>query len=686
MPVTGGWLDNIAKIHPIKLINRGFVIIVAILLLQTILVSIKNVREIRDISENAVSDLLTITRKETANILKIMENPSEIYTVDPLLKASFHNLKDSARITSHIVQAEVKGLPEGFHTTPEKVEYWIDNYKGEYRITREKEEKIRQFLPFLKAREENEEEEHDEEEGVELETVIPQDEYDIWFEEIKTNYKQIVSKPIVDIYFNKKGELINVYAALKRDDKKCVGCHGYLGNRPVLIHFSKDLQPEIAAEKQKGITHLLQQAQSLAIVVLFYLISYFLLRASLTKREEQREKMENALAASVDVLKSLRSSPRLMPFFVTSPSYVLPAATGGGDSVHWHDYRHRYAGYCLHDVSGHDIQETLLNIYATAVAGSCKINPVSKQVATPAFFLTNLNRKIYKFCSETPAYGSHFLTVIKILMDFTTKKLMVSLAGHPKPLLIRPDGSLDWVGEEGLLLGQFDVDPDSGYGFVDTTVWLEEGEILLVYSDGLMEQKNRDGVMFSAILEEKVAPKLAGKESNEAYAVLQSELEAHLTGTSLADDITFTFFGARPNSRYESCQYLFLDREGKGSDGEEPGEMVRGLDYDGKASEEVFKPEFVHNLILDTLREHNWHEKRINDIKQAIEEVLAKIIEKNVEHGGERQVSVRHVVHNDVLEIEINCGNGCFSEEMHTKGSVALTANRYGSSLLLTRA
>ena len=686
MSASSGWRDRIAKIHPIKLINRSFAILVAILLVQTVLVSMDNVRDIRNISKMAEESLLSVIKKEADGILEIMENPSEIYTVDPLLEAAFHRLDENEGIHAQIIQSETKGLPEGLHSTPEKVEYWIDTYKGEHKISKKIETEIRPFLPFLKAREESEEGEHEEEEGG-LEIVLPQDEYDKQLAEIKSKYKQIVSKPIVDIYFNKEGQLINVFAALKRDHKKCIGCHGYLGDRPALIHFSKDIQQEISTEKHKGLMHLMHRAQSLVIVIVFYILSYFLLRISLTKREEQREKMEKALEASVDVLKSLRSEPRLMPFFVSSPSYLLAAATGGGDSVHWHDYRFRYAGYCLHDVSGHDIQETLLNIYATAVAGSCKINLVNKQVATPAYFLSNLNRKIYKFCNETPAYSSHFLTVIKVLMDFTMRKLIVSLAGHPRPLLIRPDGSSDWVGEAGLLLGQFKVDPEGDFGFVDTTVLLEEGEILLVYSDGLMDQTNRDGVTFSRIFKKKIVPKLAGKEPNEAYAILQHELETHIAGTRYDDDISFTFFGTRPYSRYESCQYLFLDNEGKSSaEGEQSGVMVRGMDYGGKASEEVFKPEVIYNRILDTLRSDDWHERKISGIKHAIEEVLTKIIEKNINPDGEKQISVAHVLHDDVLELEVSCVNNCFSEEMVTKGSGDLLANRYGSSLLVTKA
>jgi len=50
------------------------------------------------------------------------------------------------------------------------------------------------------------------------------------------------------------------------------------------------------------------------------------------------------------------------------------------------------------------------------------------------------------------------------------------------------------------------------------------------------------------------------------------------------------------------------------------------------------------------------------------------------------QISIGHIYHNEVLEMEISCVDSCFSEEMITKGSSDLPANRYGSSLIAAKA
>ena len=654
MSSRGKLRDKIAEIPPLKLINWAFAALVAILLYQGIGTYSEERRKLEQIPAQTLENMLAISQQKTDNIVEIMQNPSEIYTVDPLLEAMFRDMKVRDNITAEIIGADIKTLPEELHSTPEKVEYWIKTYKGENRLSAKMVDEIRPFLPFLKAREEEEEEEdHGEggEEEIELERELPVDEFKAKLNDIKTNFKQFKSQPIVDTYFMKDKGVIHVYAVLKRNNKKCVGCHGYMGDLPELVHFEKDMTPEIAAGKELSRAHLTEKGQDLLAVVILYLLSFVLLRGSVKKREEQSNKMENALAASVDVLKSLRAPPRMIPFFVTSPAYLTSAATGGGDSIYWIDFRYQYAGFCLHDVSGHGIQETLLNVYSTAISASCKINPANKQVNSPAQFLTRLNKKIYAFCQKTPAYKSHFLTAINILMDYTTKEMVLSLAGHPYPLLIKPDGSFEKVGKEGILIGQFKIDPDREDGYTDTSVWLGEGEILLVFSDGLMEQKDLNDVEFSSVLGKKVLPQLAGKEPGEAYRLLEQSLNEHLKGVECDDDVSFVFFGARPYGKYKTDKFLIDKKSSPGSTRFIPTGVGVGEGHDG--------PQSPVKRVLDNLAEELWPEQRASQVKLAFDGVLQHIVKEEEKCSGESIINITHICHNDVLELNISCDSGC---------------------------
>ena len=67
----------------------------------------------------------------------------------------------------------------------------------------------------------------------------------------------------------------------------------------------------------------------------------------------------------------------------------------------------------------------------------------------------------------------------------------VSCAGHPAPLLVRPDGPVEEVGCSGRVLGVFD---DAELG--DSSLRLMPGEALVLYTDGVTEARSPDGAFF----------------------------------------------------------------------------------------------------------------------------------------------------------------------------------------------
>ncbi|MDQ4127631.1 MAG: PAS domain S-box protein [Actinomycetota bacterium] len=67
----------------------------------------------------------------------------------------------------------------------------------------------------------------------------------------------------------------------------------------------------------------------------------------------------------------------------------------------------------------------------------------------------------------------------------------VSRAGHPPPLVVRADGSVEEVGCSGKVLGVF---PDAE--LQDTPLRLMPGEALVLYTDGVTEARSPDGEFF----------------------------------------------------------------------------------------------------------------------------------------------------------------------------------------------
>jgi serine phosphatase RsbU (regulator of sigma subunit) len=92
----------------------------------------------------------------------------------------------------------------------------------------------------------------------------------------------------------------------------------------------------------------------------------------------------------------------------------------------------------------------------------------------------------------------------------------ISSGGHPLPLLLRADGSVEPVGAAGTLLGVV-PDPD----LEDRAITLDPGDTLVFYTDGVIESRaNSDGVLDERRLGELIAT-CAGRGPDTIAAMVE---------------------------------------------------------------------------------------------------------------------------------------------------------------------
>jgi PAS domain S-box-containing protein len=86
--------------------------------------------------------------------------------------------------------------------------------------------------------------------------------------------------------------------------------------------------------------------------------------------------------------------------------------------------------------------------------------------------------------------GSQFATVVLAYLSAAPgggMAVRLALGGHPPPLILRADGSVDEVGEFGSLLG---IVPEAR--LVDCSATIAPGDVMLLYTDGVTEAGPRD--------------------------------------------------------------------------------------------------------------------------------------------------------------------------------------------------
>jgi len=165
----------------------------------------------------------------------------------------------------------------------------------------------------------------------------------------------------------------------------------------------------------------------------------------------------------------------------------------GGDFYDMFETGNRGWAVVMGDVCGKGPDAAAVTALAryTLRAAAMRENLPSRSLATLNEALLR-QRDDRRFCTVAYAY---------IEMLDSGARAGISTGGHPLPLLLRADGSVQTVGLAGTLLG---VVPDPS--LEDHAVTLEPGDSLVFYTDGVIENRvGSDGVLDERRLAELVA-------------------------------------------------------------------------------------------------------------------------------------------------------------------------------------
>ena len=175
-------------------------------------------------------------------------------------------------------------------------------------------------------------------------------------------------------------------------------------------------------------------------------------------------------------------------------------------------------GFAIGDVCGKGVDAAAL----TALARHT-VRAAAQDRPSPSAVLTALNRAVL-----AESRTGQFLTAIFGRIE--GRRLTMACGGHPPPVLLAADGTMKGLECTGTLLGVLD-DPQVS----DTSVSLEPGDTLLLYTDGLTEA----GAPASTLTTEDVAELLRQARADSAYGTVQRCLARALEdgGGVIRDDV-----------------------------------------------------------------------------------------------------------------------------------------------------
>lgn len=253
---------------------------------------------------------------------------------------------------------------------------------------------------------------------------------------------------------------------------------------------------------------------------------------------ESREKvrMENELKIAHEVQQQLFPQGAPAVPGATMFGECRPARGVSGDFYDFLKLDKQHVGLVLGDVSGKGIYAALLMagiqsaVRAQFYNGQSSLNSPLISTAT---VLDRLNRQVY---DNTP--DAKYATLFYAVYDAGTRNLAYTNAGHHAPFLFRRDKIMR-LEAGGTVIGLF---PAAQYK--QEQIQLETGDVLLAFTDGLVEPENSYGEEFGvARLAAAVREALHAPPQILAREVYRTVIEWS-GSTELEDDMTMLYLKA----------------------------------------------------------------------------------------------------------------------------------------------
>jgi len=237
-------------------------------------------------------------------------------------------------------------------------------------------------------------------------------------------------------------------------------------------------------------------------------------------RQEKRLERDLALARELQFRLLPQTVPKLAHLEIAAKS--MPARAIGGDLYDFVSYSLSRTAIIVGDVSGKGAPAA---IYAALVSGILRSHaPIEP---SPAEMLSALN-----FSLGERRIEAQFVSLIYALWDDQNRTLRIANSGLPRPLYCH-DGKIEPIEIAGLPSGLFD---DAEYD--ELSFRTKPGDMFVLFSDGILDARNRAGAMFGRGRVEEVVRKNVGAPPDAMVKAIFEAVTQHAAGEEAFDDET----------------------------------------------------------------------------------------------------------------------------------------------------
>lgn len=220
---------------------------------------------------------------------------------------------------------------------------------------------------------------------------------------------------------------------------------------------------------------------------------------------------------------------------------LTPSGHVGGDLVGKFRVNPTTIGLFSLDVSGHGVTSALMTArlagYLSGFTPSQnmalrRIEDGSFTARDPAETVSDLNELLLREL-ET----EHYFTIALSIVDLQTGHMRSVQAGHPHPILQRPNQPPVFLGEGGMPVGLIPSAPFESY-----ETQLTPGDRLILHSDGITEAENPNGAMFEENGFKELLEATRNKCGPDTLEQILTTLRGYTKSEEFEDDVSALVF------------------------------------------------------------------------------------------------------------------------------------------------
>jgi len=213
-----------------------------------------------------------------------------------------------------------------------------------------------------------------------------------------------------------------------------------------------------------------------------------------------------------------RRMPNLNGFSLASA--WQPAHDVSGDYLAAYKFNESHAALCVADVAGKGLPAALLMSNMQAALKS-----LASETISPSELCEKLNRLM---CGNTPL--RKFVSCFYGDLDVSNRTMTFTNAGHNPPFLMRRNGECIRLDDGGCVIGAFG---DSK--FTQGQIKFNEGDKLLLFTDGVTEARNASGEEFGEERLQECLRSYRGHNAAELRTIVLEEVK-EFCGDNFDDD------------------------------------------------------------------------------------------------------------------------------------------------------